>query len=143
MVGTSEQNMHVPAALEALAQPHVESFDFFLEEGLRNLVRNLRAAEVYDPVSKEAYSFWISDISVSRPTKDEASSSVLDMRLLPRECREAGTTYRAPLEVEVSWKAASSSTVQSVTKRIGQLPIMLKSQACYLKHMSDLLDNHE
>lgn len=136
MVGTSEQNMHVPAALEALAQPHVESFDFFLEEGLRNLVRNLRAAEVYGPVSKEAYSFWISDISVSRPTKDEASSSVLDMRLLPRECREAGTTYRAPLEVEVSWKAGSSSTVQSVTKRIGQLPIMLKSQACYLKHMS-------
>jgi DNA-directed RNA polymerase I subunit RPA2 len=135
MVGTLGTYNGVPKALEDLAQPHVESFDFFVGDGLKNLVRNMRPVEVVDAV-EEPWNFWISDIVVERPQKDEASTSVLDMRLLPRECREAGTTYRAPLVAEVSWKSGSSSAVMSCTKRLGQLPIMLKSQACYLKHMS-------
>lgn len=142
MVGTSSSSgsssKYVPAALEALAQPHVESFDFFLGQGLANLVQNLHPVSVVDPVSKETYQFWISDCSVERPTKEESSSSVIDRRLLPRECREASSTYKAPMNVEISWRSGSSSsgTARSITKRIGQIPIMLKSQACYLKHMT-------
>ena len=65
MVGTSSSSgsssKYVPAALEALAQPHVESFDFFIGQGLANLVQNLHHVSVVDPVSKETYQFWISD----------------------------------------------------------------------------------
>lgn len=140
MVGTKMEqtgSKYVPATLEALAQPHVESFDFFIGQGLANLVQNLHPVEVHDPLAKETYQFWISECSVGRPTKEEASSSVLDMRLLPRECREASSTYRAPLNVEISWKSSSSSnTVQSINKCLGQIPIMLKSQACHLRHMT-------
>lgn len=44
--------------------------------------------QVADPRSGDMTQFWINDIAVLRPVKDEASSSVLDPRLLPRECRE-------------------------------------------------------
>lgn len=44
--------------------------------------------QVADPKSGDITQFWINDIAVLRPVKDEASSSVLDPRLLPRECRE-------------------------------------------------------
>jgi hypothetical protein len=45
--------------------------------------------QVVDPTTKDMTQFWIGDISVLKPVKDEATSSVLDPRLLPRECREA------------------------------------------------------
>lgn len=38
----------VPRALEDLAQPHVESFDYFIGDGLGYLVGNLRPVEVRD-----------------------------------------------------------------------------------------------
>lgn len=82
--------------------------------------------------------FWISNIVVERPKKEEASSMVLDTRLLPRECRESGSTYRAPLIVEISWSSKSDGEVftHRISKRVGQIPIMLKSAICPLKHMT-------
>jgi hypothetical protein len=38
----------VPRALEDLAQPHVESFDYFIGDGLGHLVENMRPVEVCD-----------------------------------------------------------------------------------------------
>jgi len=63
---------------------------------------------------------------------------VLDTRLLPRECRESGTTYRAPLIIEVSWSTKSDGQVftHQISKRVGQIPIMLKSSICPLNHMT-------
>lgn len=36
----------VPRALEDLAQPHVESFDYFIGDGLGYLMENMRPVEV-------------------------------------------------------------------------------------------------
>lgn len=38
----------VPRSLEDLAQPHIESFDYFIQDGMRNLVENMRPVEVRD-----------------------------------------------------------------------------------------------
>jgi hypothetical protein len=35
----------VPPQLEGLAQPHVDSFDFFLNEGMQQVVENIEAME--------------------------------------------------------------------------------------------------
>lgn len=47
----------VPRALEDLAQPHVESFDYFIGDGLGHLVENMRPVEVctflYNPVCRQ------------------------------------------------------------------------------------------
>lgn len=36
----------VTRSLEDLAQPHIESFDYFIQDGMRNLVENMRPVEV-------------------------------------------------------------------------------------------------
>jgi hypothetical protein len=36
----------VPRSLEDLAQPHVESFDYFIGDGLSNLVSTMQPVEV-------------------------------------------------------------------------------------------------
>ena len=40
--------------------------------------------------------------------------------------------------VDICWSTTMNGQVvsQQITKRLGQLPIMIKSQACYLKHMT-------
>lgn len=35
-----------PKTLESLAQPHVDSFDYFLGEGMDQVIRNLEPIEV-------------------------------------------------------------------------------------------------
>lgn len=36
----------VPAALEELVRPHIDSFDYFISEGLERVVQELRPVEV-------------------------------------------------------------------------------------------------
>lgn len=98
---------------------------------------------------------------MGRPVKEEGTSSATDLRLFPRECREAvsiyirvtnpalrlyshssqsddslqGTTYKAPFHIELVWSAEGVPHTQRVTKRLGDIPIMVKSQNCYLRHL--------
>ncbi|KAL6767395.1 hypothetical protein ACKKBF_B35095 [Auxenochlorella protothecoides x Auxenochlorella symbiontica] len=124
----------VPAELEGLAQPHIDSFDFFLGQGLENVVEGVASVEVEHPITKHRHSFWLENAVIGRPTKDDASSGA-DRRLFPRECRETGSTYRAPLSVDVVWQAEGLMQTQRVTRKLGQIPIMVKSRACYLRHL--------
>ena len=43
---SAQSHSVVPRSLEDLAQPHIESFDYFIGEGLKNLVENMRPVEV-------------------------------------------------------------------------------------------------
>lgn len=68
--------------------------------------------------------------------KDDLSVEIADHRLFPRECREAGLTYKAPLSIELCWQTEGVQLNQSMIKRLGQIPIMVKSKNCYLRHLS-------
>ena len=46
-----------------------------------------------------------------------------------------GTTYRAPLTVDLVCQIEGVATQQRLSRRLGQIPIMVKSKACYLRHM--------
>lgn len=48
----------VPRALEDLAQPHVESFDYFIGDGLGHLVDNMRPVEVRGFCDPLTYQVW-------------------------------------------------------------------------------------
>lgn len=124
----------VPAELEGLAQPHIDSFDYFLGQGLDSVIEGIASVEVEHPTTKHRHNFWIENAVVGRPTKDDASSGA-DRRLFPRECRETGSTYRAPFSVDVVWQAEGLMQTQRVTRKLGQIPIMVKSRACYLRHL--------
>lgn len=46
-----------------------------------------------------------------------------------------GTTYKAPFVVDLVWAAEGVDQAQRFTKKLGSMPIMVKSKACYLRHM--------
>lgn len=116
-------------------QPHIDSFDYFLGAGMDHVVENLEGVEVEHPLTEQIHRFWFENATVGRPVKEDAGSAI-EQRLLPRECREAGTTYRAPFTIDLVHQIEGLSYTQRMTKRLGQLPIMVKSKACYLRHLS-------
>lgn len=82
--------------LEELVAPHVDSFNFFLEEGLRLLVNDLDKQEILigPEGNKKAYLYWIEEVRIGKPiVQDEGRKSkssskrtaLLDTPLYPME----------------------------------------------------------
>lgn len=64
----------VPEALEKLAAPHVESFDWLLSEGLGRVVAGLEPAEIEDPATgKPLVRFWFENAAVARPVMEDGA----------------------------------------------------------------------
>ncbi|KAK9845769.1 hypothetical protein WJX81_002042 [Elliptochloris bilobata] len=124
----------VPAALEELVRPHIDSFDYFLSEGLERVVQELHPVEFEHSLTKKQYRVWFESPVVGRPVKDDAVGAA-DKRLFPRDCREAGTTYKAALHLDLVIAEEGAPPVR-LQQRMGQLPIMVKSRACYLRNLS-------
>jgi DNA-directed RNA polymerase beta subunit len=117
--------------LQTLVAPHVDSFNFFLSDGIKNVVRSL------EPVSAAVAGFpevsmWIEDVTIGYPTK---SMNKEPMSLFPSECREAGTSYASPLILTVG-RSVDGGAHETFEHKCGDLPVMLRSQRCHLAGMS-------
>ncbi|CAD7695308.1 unnamed protein product [Ostreobium quekettii] len=78
----------VLAAYRRLVQPHVESFNCFLREGLSSVVEGVRPVEIRHPVTQKIRSFWFGSPIIGQPIKTEATVGK-EQRLFPRECRQS------------------------------------------------------
>lgn len=109
-----------------------------------HLTVSFSTPQVDHGVTGERCRFWVENISVGPPVKEDGSV-VGDMRVFPRECREAKLTYKGPLSVSLAYQVEGSSVTQRVTRRLGAIPLMVKSRLCYLRHMSreDLVSKGE
>lgn len=102
--------------LEDLVKPHVQSFNFMLEQGLTLAVAGLQPS-VMDADEKAGFpgarctyaahcrcelitwpccAVWVEDVSISAPSKERAGSST-DDRVFPSEARELAASYSGPL----------------------------------------------
>ena len=145
---------HVPPEedvqrLRTLSEPHVTSFDFFLEKGLPRAIRDIVASEldIVDPKandvdldSVETVQFWVENVSVKAPTKSEATKGGLGSRLSPRECRELGLMYSGPITGDFCFQVIQrrngskiKGRVTKIQKTFGNMPIMVMSKACHLR----------
>eukprot|EP00878_Enallax_costatus_P037173 GHUV01041973.1.p1 GENE.GHUV01041973.1~~GHUV01041973.1.p1 ORF type:complete len:190 (+),score=46.68 GHUV01041973.1:310-879(+) len=130
------QGPKTPQEFERLVAPHVASFDYFLEEGIQQAVRLLEPLEVEHPRTKQLHRFWFDSPVVGLPINDAAPPGA-ETRLFPRDCREGGTTYRAPFTVDICYEAQHSPLGQQrFQKRLGYMPIMVKSSGCHLRGMN-------
>lgn len=123
----------VPLVYKEIVAPHVESFDHFLNAGLQTVVEYVEPVEIRHTTDGGAYSLWLESPAVTWPVRDDVLLS-RDDRLLPRYCREAGTTYKAPFQVDVCYQK-QGGPVGRFSKRLGSLPIMVRSTKCHLRHM--------
>lgn len=122
------------AFLRSLVKPHVDSFNFCVEEGLSLAIASLNAEEIDAKPDKglPPVKFWIEDAKVGYHRKmDDTVSS----RTFPSECRQAGTSYEGPLSIDFCWQV-DGGPKQTVTKCVGQIPLMTMSSRCHLEHLS-------
>mmetsp|Transcript_14682 Transcript_14682/g.47836 ORF Transcript_14682/g.47836 Transcript_14682/m.47836 type:complete len:195 (+) Transcript_14682:313-897(+) len=120
----------------AVSQPHVESFNDLISGMSAHACASLDAAALIKSVNLGAHSqvsIRVSNLRIGYPILEKASSSSsrTTVRLLPRQCRESGLTYSAPLRMNIDFKSLSGTT--SVVRTIGGMPIMVRSHRCNLR----------
>ena len=86
-------------ALSSLGAPHVNSFNFMLDEGLRIACEDLKPVEFAIPGSEEAETrveIRVTECEIQRPEVPSASVGTREPRVFPTEARQRGTNYKAP-----------------------------------------------
>lgn len=138
--------------LRKLTDPHVDSFNYFLEEGLSRGFQSMERAEIAladptilrdDPASinlsdTPSIQFWVEGVRTAKPVKQAIGGSSRE-NLLPRECRERSMMYAGTLRGMFCYCIVDrrngmdfpGPTVR-LAKEFGDMPIMVMSKACHL-----------
>lgn len=150
---------HVPSfadvkRLRSLALPHVGSFDYFLDRGLAMAIADIVPFEIDLVDSKKNVStqqvsirevpilkLWIENVRIAKPLKTDLHES---SPLNPRECRELGLMYSGEMTGDLCYQISHRKIhldgsvneipghVNKVSKKFGDMPIMVTSKACHL-----------
>ena len=110
-----------------------------------SLPRGVKALERQElKVNGERILFWIEEANVSRPTAGRRDGSEAVRSVYPAECRERRTTYQADLQLNIHVQVGDNP-VWIINRVVGQVPIMVKSDRCYLRGLSpsELIHHHE
>ena len=85
---------------------------------------------------------WFEDPRVQRPAvaeggrfKARGAPARRDKRVYPRECREAGTTYKGAFTLKVRWQVGDGE-VEGFERNMGHIPIMVGSRLCNLRGLA-------
>lgn len=140
--------------LRSLTAPHVESYNYFLEEGLSRGIKSIEPAEfaIIDPQKQRedpdsieltettTVKFWVEDAGVDKPVKGNPGGKTRE-NLFPRECRERSMMYSGPLTAVFCCQVIkrrngieNPDQVVRIPKEFGDLPIMIGSKACHLQN---------
>ncbi|XP_074576381.1 DNA-directed RNA polymerase I subunit 2-like [Curcuma longa] len=114
--------------LRDLFRPHVESFDYFLDEGLEKIFLAIRAVEIVDRTTGVKLRISLECPQLLPPTKDGR----LNEPLYPHTCRQARTTYKGNFKALLCFQYDDGVIVRE-SINFGHLPIMLKSKLCHLR----------
>eukprot|EP00934_Nitzschia_sp_Nitz4_P004474 Nitzschia sp. Nitz4//scaffold35_size145790//31425//35153//NITZ4_003015-RA/size145790-processed-gene-0.227-mRNA-1//-1//CDS//3329549079//4464//frame0 len=146
---------HLPSVedlerLRSLTQPHVDSFNYFLEVGLPKGIKAIEPAELdlvdvqrareeghLDLTDASTVRFWVEDVKIAKPAKSGAGRS---NKLLPRECRERKINYTGQIFGKFCYcivQRRNGVEIQGppvkMAKTFGNMPIMVMSKACHLE----------
>ena len=120
----------VPAFLKirGLVKQHIDSFNYFTEIEIKNIVRSSRNYLIKSSFNSLFYLKY-KDIRISSPTIDEDFTTGI---ITPHECRIRSLTYSAPILVDIAYSIDGINEILANNICIGKLPIMLGSNHCYL-----------
>eukprot|EP00058_Branchiostoma_floridae_P014006 XP_002599494.1 hypothetical protein BRAFLDRAFT_223894 [Branchiostoma floridae] len=139
--GRPEKTQHRP--LQDLVRPHVESFNWFLREGLSLAVQAIPKLD-FSLSNGRRISLSYVDASVGVPTVAQGNTFSRTLKVYPAECRERGTTYRAGLQARIAW-SVDGVNQGSVERMLGEIPLMVKSAHCNITKLTpaELIQRHE
>jgi DNA-directed RNA polymerase I subunit RPA2 len=137
--------------LRTLTAPHVDSFDYFWEQGLARGVQDIEPAEfnIVDPQKlrdnpvqidwneTSSVEFWVEHAQIAKPAKAPGERS---QKLLPRECRERKLVYAGQISATFCYRMIQRrngvdfpSRPVRLNKTFGDMPIMVMSKGCHLE----------
>ncbi|ELP89482.1 DNA-directed RNA polymerase I subunit RPA2, putative [Entamoeba invadens IP1] len=117
-----DSNTVSPNLLE-LTRAHVESFDYFLDEGKNAILKTIPPMHIIDPEKNEIMTVSIKTITIDKPMFNGKP-------LYPFMCRTAGLSYLGALHIVFSVIQNGIENVFNVNA--GEIPMMLCSDNCWL-----------
>eukprot|EP01041_Mallomonas_annulata_P009281 gene9281-19260_t len=118
--------------LRHLVSPHIDSFNYFLQHGLRAAFEDLPSVDV--KLDDDLYiKFNVVDADIGYPaTKDENG----EVQITPREARERGLSYSGTFRVNIIFKINNIPTETMISSKMGDFPMMVMSDKCHIKDFS-------
>ncbi|XP_039760657.1 DNA-directed RNA polymerase I subunit RPA2 [Pararge aegeria] len=135
---TSNQNYSKPPKtpnphLQCLGTPHIDSFNYMVQDGLKAAIADLIPAEFEMP-GGEKVKVTIEEAAFARPSVPIEAVGVKNQNVLPTECRQRAATYKGDFKIRLCFDVDGRSIVMD--RSLGCLPIMLKSKVCHLADLS-------
>ncbi|XP_034256310.1 DNA-directed RNA polymerase I subunit RPA2 [Thrips palmi] len=120
--------------LQTLGQPHIDSFNFMLKSGLDLAVNDLVPVE-FQLEGGDVIKLSIEGCKILMPAVPSGTIGVKSTQIYPTECRQSATTYKGRVVGHLKWWI-NGQEQSPIKKDFGEIPIMLKSDACHLSKMS-------
>ncbi|EFN88780.1 DNA-directed RNA polymerase I subunit RPA2 [Harpegnathos saltator] len=120
--------------LQNLGIPHIESFNYMLEDGLLEGLKDSPPVYLNLP-NNDKIALWLDDVCIYQPTVPTGVIGVKNYKIYPTECRQRGSTYRGKITVKLGW-SINGVQQETLEKDLGEVPIMVKSNRCYLNKMN-------
>lgn len=114
--------------LQSLGAPHIESFNYMLEDGLEGLKDSPPVYLVLPNSDKVA--LWLDDVCIYQPTVPTGAIGVKNYKVYPTECRQRGGTYKGKITVKLGW-SINGVQQEILEKDLGEVPIMVKVKFFY------------
>eukprot|EP00049_Salpingoeca_infusionum_P023354 m.11617 g.11617 ORF g.11617 m.11617 type:complete len:1137 (+) comp5753_c0_seq2:128-3538(+) len=115
--------------LKGLVRQHVESFNYFINIGIHNILK------ANDTVYSEDPSFYFKylDIRIDVP---KVTQAYVEKTISPNDCRLRNITYAGTIRVDVQYTYGHEIRTKKNVE-IGKMPIMLRSCRCHLTGASE------
>uniref|UniRef100_A0A7S4I9T1 DNA-directed RNA polymerase subunit beta n=1 Tax=Odontella aurita TaxID=265563 RepID=A0A7S4I9T1_9STRA len=115
--------------LRGLMKQHIDSFDYFVNIEMKQIVQSPSACEIRSEHDPKFYLRY-TDCWVGEPSVEEDSYAFTQAS--PFQCRLRDCTYSAPIYVNVRYTRGRQIVVKKKVV-VGRMPIMLRSSKCLLK----------
>ncbi|GFU14119.1 DNA-directed RNA polymerase I subunit RPA2 [Nephila pilipes] len=119
--------------LQAASIAHVDSFNYALKEGIYHVIKYIPPLEIGLP-NNDRIKVELINASIGMPGVKRGTVAKTH-KVYPAECRSRCISYKGFFQLTVSWSL--NGVIQDVIeKTIGEVPIMVKSQACNLDKLT-------
>ena len=117
---------------EGVARQHLNSYGEFVERGLQSIIDEVGEIEI--ETAEYPYRIRLGKIKLQQPRIMELDGSVT--HVAPVEARLRNLTYGSPIMLECSI-VEDEKILESRFIHIGDIPVMVKSNACVLHNLPD------
>lgn len=110
--------------MQSLGTPHIDSFNYMLEDGLSQSIKDSTPVYLTLP-NDDKVVLWLDDVLIYKPSVPSGTVGVKTYKIYPTECRQRGGTYKGKIMVRLGW-SINGKEQEILEKDLGEVPIMVK-----------------